>query len=497
MKHKGAARSSQLAGWWLLGLCAALGAPAQAADPLKTEDKQGALSAYMQAQEAFDRGDLPAAERALERAYVISPGDPDVRRLRDALLQTRARERAMERTLEAVVRPAAERESIEVLGQPDTVPPGEIVNLPGVPAVGLGRLYQPPEEGRFEVLTAPTRAGFQKFYREGIGLQLIPGLGFSGRLEMFEEPNPVDDYVLEAKILNFSEISQFRRHLTPLYTRAYATRLIADYEPWPRLQYEFDKRHIWHEFETRYNYKDRNLETHSISGLYSFPRIPGLGVLTLNPYYKRVFQESDQDIGAFEDKDELELLTSLRPSDTLEYFVKYNTAEIVKIRSLGGSKVQLFQGQIRWRFPQWKLFAIPSYEHSWTTFDPSDDEFIKKDFFVDWGFDITPRLRASLKERMVLSEVTQAGQTPSNPTAEVYEFEHTVSYELFKDFDVSLGVDYARAAGLNSYNNVGFRAEMELFKPGLIRASLGYEYLSYYNIDDDLQLFFFRLFLFQ
>jgi hypothetical protein len=481
-----------------LGCALAVARPLYAADPIRTEDKQGALSYYMQAQEAHKRGDLAEAQRALERAYVLSPGDPDIRQLRDQLLQEQAKRRAIERAVEDASRRAAEpAERIEVLGQPDTVPPGQIVDLPGIPPVGLGRLYKPPEEGRFEVLAEPIRAGFQRLYKEGIGLQLIPGLGFSGRHEMFEEPNPVDDYVLEAKVLNFSELSQFRRHLTPLYTRAWAARVVADYEPWPRLQYEFDRRHVWHEFETRFNFKDRNLETHSLSALYSFPDIPYLGVLTVNPYYKRVFQESDQDVGSFEDKDELELLTSLRPNDNLEYFFKYNTLEAVKTRSLGGSKLQLFQGQVRWRWPRLKVFAIPSVEYSRTTFDPSDDEFIKKDLFVDWGFDVTPRLRASLKERLVLTELTQAGKTPSNPTTEVYEFEHTLSYELFRDFDVSLGLDYARAAGLNAYNNVGLRAEMELFKPGLIRASVGYEYLAYYNIDDDLQLFFFKLFLFQ
>ena len=188
---------------------------------------------------------------------------------------------------------------------------------------------------------------------------------------------------------------------------------------------------------------------------------------------------------------------SVQPLDDIEYFFQYNTLEATKTKVDGGSKVQLFKGQIRWRIPSLKLFLIPSAEYSSTTFDPGNDEFIKKDFFVDWGFDVTKRLRASSKERMVFTELTRAGSIPSNPTADVYSTENTLSYELFKDFDVSLGLDYAKAAGLNAYNNVGLRAEMELFKPGFLRSKLGYEWVSYYNIDDSLHLVYWRFFLFQ
>ena len=188
---------------------------------------------------------------------------------------------------------------------------------------------------------------------------------------------------------------------------------------------------------------------------------------------------------------------SLQPTDNIEYFFQFDGYDADKTRTLGGSKLKLYKGQVRLRVPSLKLFAIPSFEYSDTNFDPSDDEFVKKDLFVDWGFDITKRWRASSKEQLIFTELSQPGKMPSNPDTQVFNTFNKFSYELFKDFDVSFGVDYSKAAGMNSFDNIGLRAEVELFKPGLIRSRVGYEWHSYYNIDDDLSILYWRFFLFQ
>jgi len=382
--------------------------------------------------------------------------------------------------------PAPEKQSLK-----------EHMRLPSIPPFGLAQALTPAEETRPEILTDTKRAGFQKLYKEGIGFQAVPGFGVSTRTEIFDEPNPVDDYILESKILKFREISQFRRSVLPLFTRAWAVRMVADKEPLPRLTYEFDDRTVFHEFQTRFGFKDRHLKTHAVNALYSLPRIPLLGVLTLNPWYKRVLQDSEHDLGTYENRNEFIMNLSLRPNDDLEYFFQYDTYAADKTRTVGGSKLQLFQGQVRMRFPSLKLFVIPSYSYSVTGFDPGDDEFSKRDFFVDWGFDITKRLRASSKEEWVYTKLSQPTAIPSNPDAQTFTTFNTLSYELFKDFDVSFGLDYSKGLGYRNFNNVGLRAEMEYFKPGILRAKFGYEWLSYYNIQEGLSLLYLRFFLFQ
>ncbi|MBI2495786.1 MAG: hypothetical protein HYW10_04400 [Candidatus Omnitrophica bacterium] len=301
---------------------------------------------------------------------------------------------------------------------------------------------------------------------------------------------------MESKILNFSELSQFRRSIKPLFTRSAANRVVMDYEPLPRFTYEYDAREILHEFDTRFNFKDRDLQTHAVNALYSFPEVSPLGVLTVNPWYKRVLQSSDHDLGTYEHRDEMVLNFNLQQTPDIEYFFQLDMYDARKTRTLGASKLKLFKGQVRLRVPQWRLFLIPSYEYSDTDYDPSDDEFTKRDLFVDWGLDLTKRLRASSKQQIVQAEVAQPGKEPSNPDAQVFNWTSTLSYELFKDFDVSLGFDFSRGFGYSNFNNTGLRAELELFKPGIIRSKIGYEWMSYYNISDSLSLFFWKFFLY-
>jgi len=346
-------------------------------------------------------------------------------------------------------------------------------------------------------LDVSKRAGYQRLYKEGVGFQPIRGFGVSGRTEIFAEPDPIEALELDAKVLNFHEISQFRRSILPLFTRSAASRFVLDYEPLPRVTYEYDARETLHQYQTKFAFKDIDLQTHAFNALYSFPKIPLLGILTLNPWYKRVLQSSDFDLGSYEHRNELVMNVSLQPAENIEYFFQFDGYEASKTRTVGGSKLKLFKGQVRLRVPSLKLFLIPSAEWSVTDFDAGDDQFTKRDFFVDWGLDLTRQLRFSSKEELVLTELSQAGKVPSNPNTQVFNTFNKLSYELFKDFDVSFGIDYGKSASFNRFNNVGLRAECELFKPGLIRTRLGYEWVSYYNISSDLSLLYWKFFLFQ
>lgn len=450
--------------------------------------------------DAFRRSQLGAATQAFERAYLIRPNDPKLQSWLSLVRDQQARWAAMSYAVEDVRALRAQAEAAEGPAK-EPVEPGERPSfwkplfLPKPVPLQAG--LTPAQGSRPEILEAGKRAGFQRLYKEGIGFQPVPGLGFSARTEIFEEPNPVEDFILEGKIENWDSLSEQRRAIMPLFTRSWALRAVADYEPWPRLTYEFDKRDILHELQARFNVKDRDLETHAVNALYTFYNVAFVEQLTVNPWYKRIFQESSDDPNSFEDKDEFILNLSTQPTPNVEYFFQYDTFESVKTKSIGASRGKLFKGQVRLRFPSLKLFAIPSFEYSDTDYDPSDDELVKRDYFIDWGFDVTKRLRASSIEQFVTLDLQRAGNVPSNPEAHSFATKNTLSYELFRDFDVSLGFDHARGVGVNAYDNVGLRAELELFKPGVIRAKVGYEWVSYYNIDDDLSLLYFKLFLFQ
>ena len=501
--------------WMVLGVAALLwgASPAFAALQVERVDVDVKYAeAFEKGVAAFRRGDLTEAAKTFHEAYLIRPTSPKLLSWLALIRDEQTRREVMGRALDDVKRhppvqepgPANELATSEegTTSEPNAMkPPAEPFwrRLSLTPHVGqeLEQTVTPLQETRPEILTEVKRAGFHPLYKEGIGFQPIRGLGFSGRTEIFEEPIPVEALILDSKVLNFSELSQFHRSILPLFTRSAAGRVVMDYEPLPRLTYEYDAREILHQYQTKFNFKDIELQTHAFNALYSFPRIPLLGTLTINPWYKRVLQRSTEDVGSYENRNELIANFSLRPSETMEYFFQFGGYSADKTRMIGSSKLRLYQGQLRLSFPTLRLFAIPSFEYSITDFGPSGDQFTKRDMFVDWGMDLTKRLRASSKEQLILTELSQATQIPSNPSTQVFNTLNTLSYELFKDFDVSLGLDHSRGMGYSNFNNIGLRAEMELFKPGLIRSKLGYEWVSYYNISDSLSLLYWRFFLFQ
>ncbi len=443
--------------------------------------------------EAFRQGKLAEAAQAFQEAYLIHPSDPTLISWLGLVRDEQARREAMTHSMDAVKRrqaqPEAAREPSEPLWKRLTlshhIPPG------------LEQTLTPVDESRPEVLTETKRAGFQRFYKEGIGFQPIRGLGFSGRTEIYAEPDPIESLELDAKVLKFSEISQYRRSILPLFTRSAAGRIVADYEPLPRVTYEYDARTTLHQYQTKYAFKDIDLQTHAVNALYSFPKIPLLGIFTINPWYKRVLQSSDHDLGSYEHRDELVANFSLQQTDNIEYFFQFDGYNSDKTRVLGSTKLKLFKGQVRLKVPPLRLFLIPSYEYSVSDFATAGDQFIKRDMFVDWGFDITSRLRAGSKEEIISTSLSQATSIPSRPDTEVFYTRNTLSYELFRDFDVSMGLDYGKGFGFSNFNNVGLRAEVEYFKPGILRTKFGYEWVSYYNIQDDLSLLYWKFFLFQ
>ena len=474
-----------------------------AAASVSTERVEGDakyVEKFEQGIKAFRIGELGQAERAFQEAYLMRPTDSELLSWLALVRDEQARREAMTRAVHDVQQKPKRLDVVQADAAPTadhTEPLTDRLHLSPHTPLGLEQAVTPVEESRLEILEVGKRAGFKKLYKEGIGFQPIHGLGISGRTEIFAEPDPVESLILDTKKLGFREISQFRRSILPLFTRSAAGRIVADYEPLPRVTYEYDARTTLHQYQTQFAFKDIDLQTHAVNALYSLPRIPLLGVLTLNPWYKRVLQRSDHDLGSYEDRDELIANFSLRPNENIEYFFQFDGYNSVKQRTVGGSKLKLYKGQIRLRVPSLRLFAIPSFEYSYTSFDPGDDVFTKKDLFVDWGFDVTKHLRASTKQELILTDLSQPGKIPSNPDTEVFNWTNTLSYELFKDLDVSFGLDHSRGFGYSNYNNIGLRAEVQLFKPGLIRSKLGYEWISYYNIQDDLSLLYWRFFLFQ
>lgn len=377
------------------------------------------------------------------------------------------------------------------------LPPGEAEVFPPEEA------QAPPEVEKREIIIEPVRAGFERYYWEGEGFKVTDWLGLAARMEIYEEPNPLDDYILEAKELGRTTKSQRAEMIMPLFTRAFAGRVVLAYKNWPRLDYTFDTREILHEFEIKYGIKDQDWQTHEFALHYTFPRIEPIGILTLNPVYKRISLSSKDDVNTAQDRDEYILNIGWIPIPDLEIFGQVDYYEAKKLNTTWVDKPEqrLYRFELRKNFPQYKLKIVPGYSYSKTEYLPEPDTFTKQEIYLDIGKDFTDRLRGASKLEVILSESDWPGGSSLDPNllsadAEVFNLENKLSYELFKDFDTSVELNYSHGFDFSAFDNIGLLGEVEFFRPGFLRTSLGCEYINYYNLDEDLWLLYFKAHLF-
>ena len=170
---------------------------------------------------AFRRGDVKEAAQAFQDAYLMRPTDSTAKSWLLLARDEQVRQEAMTRSLEEAECLQAQAGCAAVaLSTADSATPQESTTEPGHPrtfgfalakpnetaGVGEGsaetRSVRPIERGplgsegarsptahsRREVLTATTRAGFQRLYKEGIGFEPVHGVGFSGRVEILKSP---------------------------------------------------------------------------------------------------------------------------------------------------------------------------------------------------------------------------------------------------------------------------------------------------------------------
>ena len=398
----------------------------------------------------------------------------------------------------------------EILAERETSKPKEqkreaisIEPKKGISAEGviLEKKEAPKKRPRREVIIEPQRPGFERYYEEGIGFKVTDFLGISTYTEIFEEPNPTDDYIGEAKFLNRRDEDSMRDMLTHLFTRSVAARVTFEWENWPRFTYTFDKREVLHEFDTKYGIKDQEWQTQEASILYTFPEIRYLGAITVNPVYKRIALSSDDDTNTAEDRNEYMLNLTLSPCDDIDIFFKADYYEGKKLNTDWISKPEqwLYKGELRFRFPEYKLSLTPSYSYSQVRYLPTDDIYSKQEVALDIGKDLTKKLKASLRPELVLSEerwpeLSSTGA--SNVEAGVVGVESELSYNVFKDFYINGSLDWSHGIHFDHFDNAGLGLEIEYFKPTFLRWKIGYKKHQYYHLHDNDDTLYFKIYFF-
>ena len=85
---------------------------------------------------------------------------------------------------------------------------------------------------------------------------------------------------------------------------------------------------------------------------------------------------------------------------------------------------------------------------------------------------------------------------PEKHMASYIGSENRAEYNIWNDFWLQGGIDLAFGLNESAYDNWGTFLGLQYYRPGVLRASVGWNMNHYYNIDDFLNTVGFRIYIF-
>ena len=385
--------------------------------------------------------------------------------------------------------------------------------------VGLGHAYLRPERPGLE-RTYEETDGFRivRLFDWIDGIDAIDAVGVAARVELAEEPFPLESLILQARQLDkirfgrWETREQYRSQIMPVFTKAGAVDTYITYGHLPKFTFTYDYREVYHNLQSLWGTKDQDTKTFEFK-LEDTRKWYPIGYITFVPGYKYQIWDSENarsggdDSGNFH-RDVYFLETLWAPSGTLEFYTKVdahkdNYHDITWKYSPWHWGVK---GEVRKKILPWQMNIIAGYEHSFDKFSPFEN-FLRKDAgYIDIGKDFTGRLRGSTKWEFVYLESTEDDNTaplfaagnpdPYQVDAKALNIKNKLQYEMFKNIFVTGGADYAMGFDFDDFNNFGLYTELEYYNAGYFRCNFGYRYTRYYTLGEELNTIYFRCFLF-
>ncbi|MFC2149813.1 hypothetical protein ACFLQ8_03830, partial [Candidatus Auribacterota bacterium] len=385
---------------------------------------------------------------------------------------------------------------------------------------------------RPEIVSQPERVGFQRYYGEGLGFKVTDFLSVSSRVEIYEEPVPVESYIFalyqkawftkpwpetQTHLVDKWRKSDQKADVRHSFTRAYSWQAILKTHPkLPIVRYTYDRRDMLGVFDEIINgFKLLMQETHEVVLEYAFPfKFPYLGNLVINPGYQRIRLHGRGNPLASEYRDRylfhwLFKHVQKHPTYNFNTFMAYeyyegkavNTPWIMKPES------QHFKVEERMYFPKIKLSVIPGYYYTRINYRPDPSHFILHETFLELNHDFSDKWRATQRldvkwgevEHLPSSAVVWEKDVYQPPRIKAQSLRETfkVSYEIIPSVELIGGINWSTGLKYIHYDNIGGTAEIQLFKPGLLRIRFGYFYNRYYHLDTQAEGIQFRAFMFQ
>lgn len=363
--------------------------------------------------------------------------------------------------------------------------------------------------GRPQVLLEPERAGFERYYNEGRGFKINDYLSLSGRVELVEDFIPIDSLILasnEQRIrgLNNLELedSLTDDEIRTSYTRAEAgTAILKFRDDLPLLRFTYDYRQVYRAFDDELiAFKELRQTSYENFIEYRIPyKLPVLGDWTVNAGYSRILVRTPGNSSGNELRNKWTFINAFQIDKEREMVFQYEYfhGKHVDAPFILKPDQHFFLVQWRQRFPDWRLYSVTNYSATRLAFKPDVALFTKHEVFQEFNKDLLPHLRASNRTTFLYDKVANSNFNPDKVYATAFVNRLKISYEFIPSIDESF--IYQQSWGLSTaeFDNSLFALETEIFKPGLLRTSVGYFIQRYYNSSKTVNGIQFRAFVFQ
>lgn len=385
-----------------------------------------------------------------------------------------------------------------------------------------------PEKVKPEKVHILKKAGIDRIgalasYDEFTGLRFGKYFSVGQRVEIFQEARSIDAYILDAKAIRYlgangvvrtwNTPAHFRSQIMPIFTRAYGTEFTMDRpeDPGTQIRVTLDYRDIYKQYYPKYDNLGKSSWLQDEIMLVHSGMLNGVDWwynLNLGYRYSTINETDNANIptrAGYENRHTYMLNMALVPSNRLEWFGQFEYFKSKRPRSSFPYSPDhwYFRTELRTKSLDLKTSAIPSFSYSTDFYFPFKNRFEKYELGMRIGRDFTDRISGTTQLQYVLSLRDEPDNTapdyasphPVKDSAAWLGAENRISVNFWKEFYAQAGIDFAAGTNMSDFDNWGTFLGLEYYKPGILRANVGWNTNIYYNIDDFLSTLGFNVYV--
>ena len=378
------------------------------------------------------------------------------------------------------------------------------------------------------------RIGASPYYETYEGLRLLKYFTVAQRVEIYQEPRPIDSYILDANAMRYlyhntpwNQKADYRTQLVPVFTRAYGTEITFS-DPKNKegqIRYTHDYRNIYRNYFPKYDYndlqgnesgiKEETWDQNEIMLLHA-KDIEPIGWLYTSNWgyrYSTMSAKSDPTQTApyypyYEVRHTYLGSLSLAPSSKLEYFFQGEYYKSMHVKSSWAYSPDHFMGrtEMRVKSNDMRTNFVPSFSYSKDFYYPGDNWYEKYEIAFRVGRDWTKKFSTTTTIQYVYSGREEPdNQAPlyaagyynaHKDKAEYISMQNRFAYNVYDRLYVQAGLDLNNGINWSIFDNWALLGGLEYYAPGIIRVDVGWVGNDYYNLANFMSSVYFKFYLF-